>query len=152
MVWRNTKNPSASYYDDSRRCKKEAEADNSLPGENVVGAVALGMRLAQQEGECMASRGWKFVPTGSASEASDAIRAPSASAVPVNIESVPAGAEIYVDNSFIGTAPLESFRLEPGEHVLEAKKVGFTIWSRTMSIQPGTPVNVRIELERAGSK
>jgi hypothetical protein len=139
MVYRNLINPSASYYQDENDCEKQAEAHHSLPAPNLAGSIAFGIQLAKERGNCMADRGWKLVPASSS--------APSATSIPVSITSTPNGAEIYVDGAFIGSAPIELYRVEPGQHVLEAKKTGFQIWRRTITIQPGAPVTVRAELQ-----
>jgi len=46
----------------------------------------------------------------------------------VAITSTPAGAEISVDQSFVGNTP-SSLNLQPGEHSISVQKNGFQVWS-----------------------
>jgi hypothetical protein len=81
---------------------------------------------------------------------------PTATSTPLNppldmvrvaIESEPAGADVYVNGSFVGNTPLPDFRLPAGQHLLELSKTGFANWSRRITVVAGTPTNVRATLE-----
>lgn len=59
----------------------------------------------------------------------------------------PEEAEIFVDGTFAGNAPLE-VRLPPGEHVVEVKREGVEPVRREIRIFPGASQTLLIELER----
>jgi len=65
----------------------------------------------------------------------------------VIIKSMPDGAEITVDDKFLGTTP-STVQLTPGEHKIVILKAGFRSWERTMTISPNGSVNLDVSLER----
>jgi S1-C subfamily serine protease len=64
----------------------------------------------------------------------------------VTITSVPDGAEIYVDDKFVGNAPAK-LRLPAGNHVMLLKAAGFGDWKRTMEILKDSHVTLKPILE-----
>src|SRR6266851_8656232 len=50
----------------------------------------------------------------------------------VTINSTPVGAEIYLDQDFVGNTP-SSINVPPGKHSIAVKKAGFQDWVRDMS-------------------
>lgn len=66
----------------------------------------------------------------------------------VIVRSSPDGAEITVDDKFLGTTP-STVQLTPGEHKIVIIKVGFKPWERTMTINPNGSVNLDVSLEKA---
>lgn len=66
---------------------------------------------------------------------------------PVIVKSVPDGAEIIVDDKFLGTTP-STIQLAPGEHKIVIVKAGFKPWERTMTISPNGSVNLDVSLEK----
>ena len=65
----------------------------------------------------------------------------------VIVKSTPDGAEITVDDKFLGTTP-STVQLIPGEHKIIIMKAGFKSWERTMTINPNGSVNLDISLEK----
>ena len=65
----------------------------------------------------------------------------------VIVKSTPDGAEITVDNKFLGTTP-STIQLTPGEHKIVILKAGFRSWERTMTISPNGSVNLDVSLEK----
>jgi hypothetical protein len=65
----------------------------------------------------------------------------------VIVKSTPDGAEIMVDDKFLGTTP-STVQLTPGEHRLVITKIGFKAWERTMTINPNGSVNLDVSLEK----
>lgn len=72
----------------------------------------------------------------------------TAAPVKVPILSQPDGAEVYLDGTFVGTTPLPEYAIVAGEHVLELRKSGFAIWTRTIRIVTGVPTRVLANLEQ----
>jgi hypothetical protein len=66
----------------------------------------------------------------------------------VTVKSTPAGADITVDDKFLGTTP-SIVQLTPGEHKIVIMKAGFKLWERTMTINPNGSVNLDVSLEKA---
>jgi hypothetical protein len=65
----------------------------------------------------------------------------------VIVQSTPAGADINVDDKFLGTTP-STVQLTPGEHRIVIVKAGFKPWERTMTISPNGSVNLDASLEK----
>jgi hypothetical protein len=66
----------------------------------------------------------------------------------VDLKSAPDGAEITVDERFMGSTP-SSLRLSAGEHKIKLEKAGFKIWERTMTVSAGATATVNATLEKA---
>src|ERR1700688_4885566 len=62
----------------------------------------------------------------------------------VAISSTPAGAEISVDQNFVGNTP-SSLSLQPGEHLISVQKNGYQDWERKIKVSGGN-VNLTAEL------
>jgi hypothetical protein len=65
----------------------------------------------------------------------------------VELESTPDGAEITVDEKFMGNTP-SSLRLSAGDHKIKLEKSGFKTWERTMTVGDGATVRVDATLEK----
>src|SRR6266436_1067759 len=65
----------------------------------------------------------------------------------VDIKSTPDGAEITVDDKFMGSTP-SSLRLAVGDHKIKLGKSGFKIWERTMTVGAGATATVDATLEK----
>lgn len=62
---------------------------------------------------------------------------PSNSPTNIAISSTPAGAEIYIDEKFVGNTP-STLNVVSGAHSIVVKKNGFQSWTREMSFSGGT--------------
>ena len=65
----------------------------------------------------------------------------------VDIKSTPDGAEITVDEKFMGSTP-SSLRLAVGKHKIKLEKSGFKSWERTMTVSAGATATVNATLEK----
>jgi len=65
----------------------------------------------------------------------------------VDLKSTPDGAEITIDDKFMGSTP-SSLRLALGEHKIKLEKSGFKTWERTMTVSAGATVTVNATLEK----
>jgi hypothetical protein len=63
----------------------------------------------------------------------------------VEITSLPAGAEVELDGSFIGNTP-STIGVSPGDHTIGVKKRGYKTWERKIKVSSGN-VKVFAELE-----
>lgn len=65
----------------------------------------------------------------------------------VEIKSTHGGAEITVDEKFMGSTP-SSLRLAVGDHKIKLGKSGFKTWERTMTVSAGATATVDATLEK----
>jgi len=65
----------------------------------------------------------------------------------VDIKSTPAGAEITVDEKFMGSTP-SSLRLAAGDRKIRLEKSGFKTWERTLTVGAGATTTVDPTLEK----
>jgi hypothetical protein len=66
----------------------------------------------------------------------------------LSVVSVPDGADIEVDGSFVGNTPSE-VQVTEGEHTVSLKKTGFKDWERKLKVSGGSSVHLSAELEKA---
>ena len=62
------------------------------------------------------------------------------------VASVPDGADIEVDGTFVGDTPSD-LQLPEGDHVIAVKKPGFKDWERKLRVSAGSTVRLNAELE-----
>jgi hypothetical protein len=84
-----------------------------------------------------------------AAASSNPLLASNASQVTLSIDSTPPGAEIDVDENFVGSTP-STVPVALGSHEITVKKKGFTSWTRKMSVTGGN-VYLNAELERVSA-
>lgn len=65
----------------------------------------------------------------------------------VSVSSEPAGAEVYVDGSFVGSTP-SVLPLPPGSYKIEVRSAGYKSWSREIKTLSGGEINLRAVLEK----
>lgn len=65
----------------------------------------------------------------------------------LQLESVPIGADIEVDGSFVGNTPSDVL-VATGEHTISVKKTGFKDWQRKLKVSGGSSVHLSAELEK----
>ena len=65
----------------------------------------------------------------------------------VEVKSTPDGAEITVDEKFMGNTP-SSLRLSVGDHKIKLEKSGFKTWERTLTVGAGETATVAPSLEK----
>ena len=68
----------------------------------------------------------------------------------LQLESVPPGADIEVDGSFVGNTPSD-VEVTEGEHAILVKKAGFKDWERKLMVSGGSSVHLNAELEKAAN-
>jgi hypothetical protein len=65
----------------------------------------------------------------------------------VNVSSNPTGADVSVDGDFVGNSPA-ALKLAPGKHTITVKMSGYKDWSREISVQAGSDVQLTANLEK----
>lgn len=63
------------------------------------------------------------------------------------LASVPDGAELYVDDNFVGNAPA-TLKLPAGKHTVKVSQTGYAAWSKEISVFAGSEVNMKATLEK----
>ena len=66
------------------------------------------------------------------------------------VASVPDGADIEVDGSFIGNTPSD-VQVAEGDHTVAMKKAGYKDWQRTLKVSAGSNVHLNAELEKTSN-
>jgi hypothetical protein len=67
--------------------------------------------------------------------------------VPVRISSDPNGADVFLDGSFVSSAP-SVLRLHAGTYKVVVKASGYTDWEREVKVLPGAEVNLDAKLSK----
>jgi hypothetical protein len=65
----------------------------------------------------------------------------------INVSSVPAGADISVDGSFVGDSPA-ALKLSAGKHTIVLKLNGYADWTRELTLGPGSEVQLAATLDK----
>jgi len=96
----------------------------------------------------------KFQPASvsAATQATTANRGSEAEVLGPNVhmESVPPGADIEVDGSFVGSTPSD-LEISDGEHTISVRKTGFKEWNRKLRINGASKIHLNAELETVAS-
>ncbi len=69
----------------------------------------------------------------------------------ISVISVPDGADIEVDGSFVGNTPSD-IQVTEGEHTVTVKKTGFKDWGRKLKVSGGSSVHLNAELEKVANQ
>jgi hypothetical protein len=82
-------------------------------------------------------------PTSVPAQATLAANSPGS----LQVTSHPSGAQVFVDDSLIGTAPLLLSNVEAGSRRLRVELSGYQIWTRSVQIKPSARLRVSAKLE-----
>jgi hypothetical protein len=63
----------------------------------------------------------------------------------VNVSSSPSGADILIDGDFVGNSPA-ALKLSPGKHSVTVKLVGYADWTRDITVQAASEVQLTANL------
>src|SRR5262249_18456880 len=104
----------------------------------------------------VAEKDREFVPVGVKSEVSNhaeqaSASNPTATTEPtkgvVHVSSNPAGADLLLDGNFIGNTPA-ALKLAAGKHTITVKMFGEKDWSREITVEAGSEVQLTANLEK----
>jgi hypothetical protein len=93
------------------------------------------------------------VPDPKGVPAAPSITKPAESAQPakeegkISLTSVPDGADVYVDDAFVGNAPA-TLKLPAGKHTVKVSQNGYGAWTKEISVFAGSEVNMKATLEK----
>jgi hypothetical protein len=68
----------------------------------------------------------------------------------LSLSSLPDGADIEVDGSFVGNTPSD-VQVGEGDHTVTVKKAGFKDWERKLKVTSGSSVHLNAELEKVSA-
>jgi hypothetical protein len=86
-------------------------------------------------------------PAAAPSSAPAVNTSPSAETIAVPVASIPDGADITVDQKFMGSTP-STLRLTPGDHTISIEKSGFKPWQKTITLTAGASPTISVTLEK----
>jgi len=138
-----------------------------ISGDSIVSKSTFSLGASVQEACEAIRKDWpahgSAMRAAAAAEAARKVPTPQPAAAPVmvapatpstgklSVASVPDGADIEVDGSFVGNTPSE-VQLTEGEHTIAVKKSGFKDWERKMKVTAGSNVRLSAELEKSGAQ
>lgn len=76
-----------------------------------------------------------------------AAEAPVGQSGRISVTSVPDGADIYVDENFVGNAPA-TLKLSPGKHTVKVSQQGYQSWTKEISVFADSDVNLKATLAK----
>ena len=79
--------------------------------------------------------------------AKSAPAAPSDDKGGVTVTSTPEGADVFVDDAFVGNAPA-TLRLAGGKHALKVSQSGYKAWTRELMVMVGSDVKLKATLDK----
>lgn len=64
------------------------------------------------------------------------------------VDSVPQGAEWYIEDRRIGVTPGTFDKLEPGPYIIRIKAKGYKPWSQSLTVEANKPTSIKASLEQ----
>jgi PEGA domain-containing protein len=134
-----------------------------VSGDSVVSKSTMSLGGSVQEACAAIHKDWSAHGAAITAAAAAAVSkapvtqpaAPSAPAAAstgkLSIVSIPDGADIEVDGSFVGNAPSD-LQVAEGDHTIAVKKAGFKNWERKMKVSGGSSVHLNAELEKSAGQ
>jgi hypothetical protein len=65
----------------------------------------------------------------------------------VTVSSMPDGADVYVDDNFVGNAPA-TLKLLPGKHTVKVQQDGYKAWTKDVSVFADSEANLKASLSK----
>jgi len=64
----------------------------------------------------------------------------------IEVTGRPRGAKVYLDGYYTGGMPVEPTQVQPGPHIIKVVKKGFREVERTVNVEPGKGVRLKVDL------
>jgi hypothetical protein len=142
------------------RHKNKVAVFARVSGDSIVSKSTLSLGGSVQDACDAISNDWALhgssmraaaAVTQSKAAATQPTAAISAPAMPsvgkLSVVSVPDGADIEIDGSFVGNTPSD-VQVSEGDHSVSVKKAGFRNWERKLKVTAGSSVRLTAELEK----
>jgi hypothetical protein len=65
----------------------------------------------------------------------------------ITVSSTPDGADVYVDDNFVGNAPA-TLKLSPGKHTVKVSQDGYKAWTKDIAVFADSDVNLKAALAK----
>jgi hypothetical protein len=145
------------------RHKNKVAVFNRVNGDSVVSKSTLSLGGSVQTACEAIDQDWTAhgpairAAAAAAQNKVAASQSPAASALPatsttakLSVISVPDGADIEVDGSFVGNTPSD-IDVPAGDHTVTLKKTGFQPWEKKLKVSSGSNVHLKAELEKSAT-
>jgi hypothetical protein len=86
-------------------------------------------------------------PAGGSATSPTTASAVAADKGKITVNSLPDGADVYVDGSFVGNAPA-TLQLSAGKHTVKVSQDGYKAWSKELSVLAGSEVSLKASLAK----
>lgn len=143
------------------RHKNKVAVFNRISGDSVVSKSTLSLGGSVQTACEAIDQDWSahgpdIRAAAAAAAQSKSSPAPVASVTPasaattakVAVASMPDGADIEVDGSFVGNTPSD-VEVGAGDHTIAVKKSGFKSWEKKLKVNAGSSIHLKAELEKS---
>lgn len=112
-------------------------------------AILVGLQGVTGVPVSVAEKDREFVPVGVRADVTKDAEEENASGTDggVNVSSNPAGGDVLVDGDFVGDCPA-ALKLLPGKHSIVVKLAGYKDWTREITVQSGSEVQLTATLEK----
>lgn len=118
------------------------ELEPALPDESRV-ATPVQQQQQDQQQQMM---GPTIVIGGQTATGQDAIQVKEWGVV--SFQSVPSGAEVYIENQLIGNTPISNLRFQAGSHNVTMKLAGYKPWVNQIMVFAGGQQTIKATLEK----
>ena len=127
---------------------------NRVSGDSVVSKSTLSLGGSVQTACEAIDQDWtahgpviRAAAAAAAQSKAAASQSPAAPAPATTVASLPDGADIEVDGSFVGNTPSD-IDVPAGEHTVTVKKSGFQTWEKKLKVSGGSNVHLKAEMEK----
>src|ERR1700674_3840225 len=137
--------------------KNKVAVFNRVSGDSITSKSTLSLGGSVQEACEAITRDWSehgasiraaSVPAQEKSLPLAVPPAATTSTANLQIDSTPAGADIEIDGSFVGSTP-SNVQVAEGDHTVVVKKSGFKDWERKLKSSAGSSVHISAAMEKA---
>lgn len=148
------------------RHKNKVAVFNRVSGDSIVSKSTLSLGGSVQEACEAITNDWaahgaeiRAAAAASAPQNKEPVSQMAATGTPapavgparLSVSSIPDGADIEIDGSFVGNTPSD-VAVAGGEHLVSVKKAGFKDWQKTLKVSGGSSIRLNAELEKAASQ
>jgi hypothetical protein len=133
-----------------------------VAGDSIVSKSTISLGASVQDACEAINKDWvehgsaMLAAAAAAAETKSAPTSPVAttsatSTAKLSVGSVPDGADIEVDGSFVGNTPSD-IDVPAGDHTLSIKKSGFKDWTKNIKVSAGSNIHIHPDLEKAAAQ
>ena len=68
----------------------------------------------------------------------------------IEVTGNPTGAKVYLDGYYTGVMPVDPIQVQPGSHTIKVVREGFREVGKTVNVEPGKSVRLKVDLRAVG--